>query len=244
MSKRDEREFPDRLADVLGVPQADVRRYLLEKPFADSLRSRYFIDFGQIVGLLPATGRVLDLGAGSGWTSRFLARCGYEVVGMDISETMIAHAIEASPGIPGVSFAALDYELPFPQLGMFDAALIYDALHHAEDEAAVIDNVFNALRPGGLFITAEPGLGHAAHATSIEAVQRFGVTEKDMDCAHQRELMLAAGFAQVRCYPRLSELSIVDVSKDSGADQRVHLEGLVFNTVNMGISSIVAAIKD
>jgi 2-polyprenyl-3-methyl-5-hydroxy-6-metoxy-1,4-benzoquinol methylase len=242
MAKIDERAYPERMASVLGVSEKEVRRHLLEKPFHDSLRSRYFVDFGQILSLLPATGRILDLGVGTGWTSRFLAQCGYEVVGVDISETMIAYACEASQGISGLTFLAADYEQRLA-LGTFDAAVIYDALHHSEDEGAVISNVFHALNPKGVLITAEPGQGHSTQPHSIEAVRRFGVTEKDMDYARQREHMLASGFLHVHHHVRLSELTIVDLSKDAGMQQQRHLDGLIFNTVHAGTSSIVVAIK-
>ena len=38
-------------------------------------------------------------------------------------------------------------------------------------------------------------------------MNRFGVTEKDMEYARQRDHMLASGFVQVRHYVRLSELA-------------------------------------
>ena len=49
-------------------------------------------EFGAALELLQAHqphGSVLDLGCGPGWTSLFLARAGYDVVGVDISERMI-----------------------------------------------------------------------------------------------------------------------------------------------------------
>jgi len=62
----------------------------------------------------------------------------------------------------------------------FDVVLIYDALHHAADEGAVIRNAYKALREGGVFITAEPGTGHSIQPGSLEAARRFGTAEKDM----------------------------------------------------------------
>ena len=242
MAKSDEKFYPERMARVLGVPEAEVRAHLMEKPFRDALRARYFIDFGQIIALLPRTGRILDLGVGTAWTSRLLAQCGYEVVGIDISETMIAYAREASQGILNLSFHAIDYEQEL-NLGTFDPTLIYDALHHSDDEAAGIKNVHGALKPGGIFFTAEPGAGHSQQSYSIEAMQRFGVTEKDMEYTRQREHMLRAGFSAVRQYLRLTELTTVNVANDRGVEQRQHLESLVVNTVDAGSSSIVVAVK-
>jgi SAM-dependent methyltransferase len=57
-------------------------------------------------------------------------------------------------------FLILDYEVgPIP--GEFDAAVIYAALHHAEIEYLVTKNVYDALVPGGVLITIEPGRGHS-----------------------------------------------------------------------------------
>ncbi len=243
MSKADEMAYPDRMASVLGVPQSEVRRHLLHKPFGEELTSRFLIDLGQILALLPRPpARVLDLGCGSGWTSRFFARCGYSVVGVDISQTMIDLAREAAADMTGVTFVAQDYERPL-MLGEFDAAVIYDALHHAENEASAIATAYRALKPGGIFITAEPGIGHSIAPGSIQAMERFGVTEKDMDCARQRRHMLACGFSEVRQFIRLSEAATFDLAPDGGAKQREHLESLMFHTLEAGLTSIVVAVK-
>ena len=109
--------------------------------------------------------------------------------------------------------------MPF-ELGQFDVAVIYDALHQAEDEGSVIRNVLRALKPGGIFTTMEPGRGHSKAAHSIEAMQRFGVTEKDMEYDRQRRYMLAAGFSEVRQIVRLSELALFDISKNKGTKAR------------------------
>lgn len=179
-----------------------------------------------------------------------MCRCGYTVVGLDISPAMIELAKTASDreGDQAVSdsqrlsFEICDYENPF-EFGTFDAAVIYDALHHAEKEGDIIRNVFRVLKPGGIFITMEPGRGHAAAAQSIEAKQRFGVTEKDMEYDRQRGLMLGVGFSDVRQFVRLSELTLFDITKDSGTRQDEHLHGLLTNTRDHGSSSVVVAVK-
>ena len=57
MAKLDEKAYPERMAGVLGVSPDEVRGSLRAKPFRDELRARYFIDFGQILSLLPQSGR-------------------------------------------------------------------------------------------------------------------------------------------------------------------------------------------
>src|SRR2546430_16388417 len=63
------------------------------KPFSDPGCGRYLAELGAILALLPPPpARLLDLGCGTGWTSVFFARAGYEVVGLDLAPDMIEPA--------------------------------------------------------------------------------------------------------------------------------------------------------
>ena len=67
---------------------------LYDKPFYDP---RVFREFAVVLEVFRERcpgGRILDLGCGPGWTSLFLARAGFEVLGVDISERMIEVATE------------------------------------------------------------------------------------------------------------------------------------------------------
>ena len=65
--------------------------HALEEPFYDTNCGLYLTYIGTLMSLLPnPPAKVLDLGVGSGWTSVFLARRGYEVTGQDIAPDMIA----------------------------------------------------------------------------------------------------------------------------------------------------------
>src|SRR5438552_716108 len=115
---------------------AEAVRHAFNKPFSDPECGRYLLDLGAVFSLLPPLpARVLDVGVGTGWTSVFLARRGYDVVGQDIAPDMIALAESnrEQAGVTSLHFVVGDYEqLPFVE--EFDAVLFYDALHHAEDE--------------------------------------------------------------------------------------------------------------
>ena len=119
----------------LGV---DGRAHAAGKPFSDSRRGSYLADMGGLMLLIePAPRRILDLGCGTGWTSRFLARAGYTVTGVDIAPEAVAEArrLAASEGLDQVEFLVADYE-SLPGEGNYDYVFFYDALHHAEDEFA------------------------------------------------------------------------------------------------------------
>jgi SAM-dependent methyltransferase len=175
MSKAAEQAYPEKIG-------AGGRQHAKEKPFSDSNRGLSLASMGVIFTLLPPPpGRLLDLGCGTGWTSVFFAKSGYDVVGQDISSDMIRLGEEnkAFAAATALSFVHGDYEsLQFRD--EFDCAVFFDSLHHAEDERAALRSAFDALKPGGVLITHEPGEGHATTQASIDAMAQYGVTERDM----------------------------------------------------------------
>jgi SAM-dependent methyltransferase len=229
MAKANEIAYVEEVARLNDLPLADFHRYLLNKPFSDPRCHEYLMDAAQIMSFLPPSpARVLDVGVGSGWTSELFAKAGYEVTGVDISPDMIALANRRNCS---ARFLVADYEVG-PIFGKFDAAVIYDALHHAENEYLVIKNVFDALVPGGVFITIEPGRGHSTAAYSLDAVAKYGTTEKDMPYSLQKKHMKRAGFSNVAQHPRVRPIR-------SGPWQ-VIIDSL---RLARGSSSVVVAIK-
>jgi SAM-dependent methyltransferase len=203
MGKANEIAYLQEVARINDLPLSVFQTYLLNKPFSDPKRHEYLMDVAQIMSLLPQSpARILDIGVGSGWTSEIFAKAGYDVTGIDISPDMIALAKRRNTN---ARFFVSDYEAA-PVVGNFDAAVIYDALHHADNEAIVVLHVFNALVPGGVLITIEPGRGHSVSADGIAAVSKYGTTEKDMPYYRQKIVMKQAGFSRVRQYPRASSL--------------------------------------
>ena len=96
--------------------------------------------------------RVVDLGCGFGWFCRWARAHGAaHVLGLDVSENMLARARSAAPD------AAITYEranierLELPEAG-FDLAYSSLALHYIEDVARLFSTLHRALVPGGLFV--------------------------------------------------------------------------------------------
>jgi SAM-dependent methyltransferase len=96
--------------------------------------------------------RVLDLGCGAGVPAdRLLVDAGLDVTGVDISQVQIDRARVL---VPQATFARCDiveYEL---EPSSFDAIISLYTLIHLPlgDQRALIPRVFDALRPGGLFL--------------------------------------------------------------------------------------------
>src|SRR5262249_18022782 len=124
MSKQAERDYPLR-----------VDPHLFETlPFSCPRTIREFAAGMEVLqGALSPGARSLDLGCGAGWTSHFLARAGYDVVGVDISETMIDMAEQRleRDGVEARFVVADMEELDLEQQD-FDGVVLFDCLHHCE----------------------------------------------------------------------------------------------------------------
>ena len=94
----------------------------------------------------------LDLGCGTGVLCRALAVHGVQTLGVDLSESMIAIAREAAPGL---RFEASDM-VAFRTEERFDLVTITgDALNHVfslSDVRRIFENVYAMLSPGGRFV--------------------------------------------------------------------------------------------
>ena len=202
MAKQGEKSYFDNIGE-------QGRQHAANKPFSDSNCGGYLIDIGQLMKLLPKPpAKLLDIGCGTGWTSKLFARTGYSVIGIDISSTGIELAKKYNYH-PNISFIEGDFEEMNWDLE-FDCIVSYDTLHHAENEHLTIECVFKALKAGGAFISMEPGTGHADAEGSIRARREFGVIEKDMPPRHIMELLRKSGFKDIRIIQRLSQLPSID----------------------------------
>ena len=103
---------------------------------------------------LPRGAKVADLGCGIGVFTNYLSGLGFDAVGIDISETSIAHAKRLYPDLRfGVS--SLENGLPFVD-GEFEAVWLSEVLEHLFDVHASLSEIQRILRPGGLLIVTCP----------------------------------------------------------------------------------------
>jgi SAM-dependent methyltransferase len=103
-------------------------------------------------------GRLLDLGCGTGRLLLPFARRGFWVLGVDLSEEMLAVARDkaAAAGVPVQLLKANLVELDALRDGAFDyAACLFSTLGMvigAAERRRVVGHVFRLLRPGGRFV--------------------------------------------------------------------------------------------
>jgi SAM-dependent methyltransferase len=98
--------------------------------------------------------RVLDLGCGTGWATRLIARLVAEgpvgfgqVVGLDISDEMIARAREASRDFDNILFVWSSAEkIPWEE-NYFDKVLSIEAFYYCPDQEQVLTEIFRVMAP-------------------------------------------------------------------------------------------------
>jgi ubiquinone/menaquinone biosynthesis C-methylase UbiE len=105
-----------------------------------------------LMDLRPAD-RVLDLGCGTGWASRRLARGAQEVVGLDVADEMLRRAEQTSSGFSNIRYVWGSAEkVPAPD-NYFTKALSVESFYYYADQAKALDELRRVLAPGGrLFI--------------------------------------------------------------------------------------------
>ena len=127
-----------------------------------------------ILDYVPDSGRILDLGCGAGRTSIALAEMGLEVVGVDLSRTMIEVA-RRQAGLAGVriDFRTMDVTaLQFPDASFQAAFFSYNGIELLPGRAAkrkALEEIGRVLEPGGTFIFSS----HSLFALNSYAPYRF-----------------------------------------------------------------------
>jgi ubiquinone/menaquinone biosynthesis C-methylase UbiE len=106
---------------------------------------------------LTGTERVLDIATGPGYIAEALAGMAREVVGVDLTDAMLAIAKERTGerGVANVSFRAGDAEnLPFEN-GAFDVVVCRLALHHLLQPLQVLSEMARVCRTGGAVLVED-----------------------------------------------------------------------------------------
>lgn len=182
--------------------------------------------FAHVVQLLQLGLRaeVLDVGCGPGWLSELLARCGYSVTGIDISPDMVEIARERIAALgeigEGLHAQAEFHAMPVRELpwsSRFDAAILYDTMHHFDNELETLEVIRRTLVPGGqLFIHegVRPPKGSPGEQSLIEEMERYGTLESPFEPEYLEEVVQRAGFVDVRRFAEVDEL--VDLAAASG----------------------------
>jgi len=175
--------------------------------------------------------RIVELGAGSGLFSAMLRAAFPEahLTLIDFSENMLALARHRLGNDPQITYSLADYTaepLPAPS----DAIVTSLSIHHLEDDRkrALMQPIFTALRPSGLFINADhiagptPELEEIYQLRWLADVRAEGATEQQIadslfrqqedrrtPVATQLAWLREAGFINVDCWYKHSSFAVM-----------------------------------
>ncbi len=147
-------------------------------------------------------GRLLDVGAGTGYFLYAAKMKGFDVVGVELSDMAIDLGV-AVHGIPVKRGRIEDLDVPN---GAFDVVTAWEVLEHLVDPLATLKSVSRMLRPNGVFAGSIPNYERPRY--------RFGANlgRTSVPPVHLnfwgpgpfRNMLEKAGFADVRVYvPRI-----------------------------------------
>ncbi len=209
------------VADHLQVKIADYDRFIRTViPGYDAMRA---VQLRLLGHCLPARGRVLDLGGGTGALAAAVAEK-FPEVSVEIWDTdpaMLAVARERCARFGDrVTMVARSFAEPLPPC---DAVVACIALHHVKDMAAkerIYANIHRALRPDGLLANADaimstiPWVWAATFQAWSDFIVAQGFTREQADkyfaewakedyyppLATELGLLRDAGFAEPECF--------------------------------------------
>lgn len=110
------------------------------------------------------SGTVVELGCGSGIASRLFRDAGFEVVGIDLSESMIEKARERAPDAEFRVDSFVTAEIP-PCLAVTAIGEVFnyafDPANNSDVRVKVFERIYAALAPGGLLVFDAAGPARA-----------------------------------------------------------------------------------
>ncbi|MGC9605508.1 MAG: class I SAM-dependent methyltransferase [Minisyncoccia bacterium] len=157
-----------RLIFMHPVP-ADVSEIYSEDYFGGARKGFGYVDydadkipmiptFERYLGLIedrrPGKGRLLDVGAATGFFMQIAEKRGWRTSGVEISPHATAVGVRKGLHIETGTLSALD--LP---KGSFDAITMFDVIEHFTDPLAEVAAAARLLKPGGLLVVNTPDAG-------------------------------------------------------------------------------------
>ncbi|MCA1578840.1 MAG: glycosyltransferase [Acidobacteria bacterium] len=181
--------------------------YLHAKPFASvNEMPDLLVNFAHVVqglNLLPDM-TIMDFGAGSCWTSRFLSQLGLHVVAVDVSATALKIGEELYRRHPIIGnqpeprFLHFDgHALVLPDESV-DRISCWDAFHHVPNPAQVLKEMARVLKTGGIAGFSEPGPEHSRTPQSQYEMRTNKLIENDVDLDEIWSAAQEAGFTDIK----------------------------------------------
>lgn len=162
-----------RTYDAIAAEYADRMRHELSgKP----------IDRGLLAAVVEMAldGPIADIGCGPGHVTAHLAGLGADVVGIDLSRSMIEIAREDHPGLRFEVASMTD--LPQPDESIAGAVLLYSIIHLTPaDRLRAFEEVTRVLRPGGIALVSFHIRSEQFQAGEVDRMSRWFGHSVDID---------------------------------------------------------------
>lgn len=135
--------------------------------------------------LQPAGSSILEVGCNTGYFGEALVQAGYEVTGVEISESA---GLEARKRLPEVFIGGVESFLAASEFldKRFDCITFGDVLEHLQDPAAVLREVVGRLKPGGIVVVSVPNVTHIAIRAMLFGGRWIYSDRGIMDRTHMR----------------------------------------------------------
>jgi SAM-dependent methyltransferase len=170
----------------------------------------------RLTGLV--TGRVLEVGCGSGTFLTMLAGAGFEPRGLDISPDDTKYARD----VLGLAVTEGDLATAAADAERYDAVLLFYVVEHVPDPIALVRQAFTVLRPGGWVVIAVPVIDSAQARVFGPRWSQVTEAPRHISLPSRRGLSLllrGAGFTDVRstAMPLLDNAGVIVMSLLPGA---------------------------
>ncbi len=178
--ERESRSYFDRVASTFGEQE---------------LPGRTWEGLARAVLQLAPKVRYVDLGIGDGLLTLMLAQVAESVTAVDLSPEML-HQLELRAQKRG--FHNIEYvkgrieDLPLED-GLFDVAVLSQALHHVDDAGVALAEARRVLVPGGRLLVIDLLAHNEDWVREQLQHRRLGYTEPDLE-----KLVRSAGFEEVQ----------------------------------------------
>ncbi len=182
----------DPLLETIAVYNA------LGAKYADQIAHVRLPQLMEFIGMLPFGARVLDVGCAAGRDSAVLREEGFDVVGIDLSESLLELARKR---VPGVDFQLMDVRELNTEINIFDGVWVHAILLNLDrsEILGVFQGIWKVMKLGGvLLVGVKDGVGEKFIGEAL--VENMKRRETYFAQSEIEDFLRSSGFKIVKSY--------------------------------------------